>query len=212
MLCGETGGVRVEECPRRVRAVRGGEVVVDSVRVRYVWTDRPYPAYYFPREDVRLDLLKDDEWREDPGGLGFASVKWSAMDHWLEEDEEVYVHPRDPHTRVDILASSRTVRVDINGVTVAETDQPRILFETGLAPRYYLPLTAVRFDLLRPSSHTTRCPYKGTAEYWSVEVDGQLTENVVWTYPTPLPECQKVAGLVCFYQERTDLYIDGVKQ
>ena len=123
------------------------------------------------------------------------SVKWPAMDHWFEEDEEVYVHARDPQTRVDILASSRTVRVEIDGVTVAESDQPRILFETGLAPRYYLPLTAVRLDLLEPSSHTTQCPYKGTATYWSV-ASRTAREDMVWTYRSPLPESQKIAGLV----------------
>ena len=200
--------MRVEECLKRVRAVRAGEVVVDSVAARYVWVDRPYPTFYFPKDDVRLDLLKDDEWRLDPDGLGFVSVKWTAMDHWFEEDEEVYVHARSPYARVDILASSREVRVEIDGVTVAETDQPRILFETGLQPRYYLPLTAVRLDLMQPSSLTTQCPYKGTANYWSVGPH----EDVAWTYRTPLPESQKIAGLVCFYQERTDLFVNGVKE
>jgi uncharacterized protein (DUF427 family) len=201
--------VRVEQCSKRIRAVRGGEVVVDSQQARYVWLDRPYPAYYFPRDDVRIDALAGDEWREDPDGLGFVTVKWSAMDHWFEEDDVVHgPHARDPHVRVDILTSSRHVRVELDGVTVAETDQPRILFETGLPPRYYLPLSSVRLDALRPSEHTTQCPYKGTAHYWSI--GGH--ENVVWTYRTPLPECEKIAGLVCFYQERADLYIDGVKR
>ena len=202
--------MRTEPCPKRIRATRGGDVIVDSIDTQYVWSDRPFPAYTFPRNDVRLDLLGENEWRQGPHGL--VSVTWAAMDHWFEEDEEVIVHPRDPHTRVDILASSRTIRVDIFGVIVAETDQPRILFETGLPPRYYLPLTSVRMDLLRPSSLLTQCPYKGTASYWSVEVDGKLAENVVWTYPSPLPESQKIAGLVCFYNDRVDLYVDGVKQ
>ena len=94
---------------------------------------------------------------------------WEAMTEWLEEDEPVYTHPRDPYTRVDILASSRHVRVEVDGVTVADSRQPRILFETGLPPRYYLPLTDVRMDLLRPSATQTHCPYKGTASYWSVD-------------------------------------------
>ncbi|HZN15648.1 MAG TPA: DUF427 domain-containing protein [Acidimicrobiales bacterium] len=202
--------MRTEECRKRIRGVRGGAVVVDSTRTLYGWNDRPYPAYYFPRDDVRLDLLADDQWRETPEGL--VNIRWSAMDHWFEEDEEVIVHPRDPHTRVDILASSRRVRVDIDGVTVAESDQPRILFETGLPPRYYLPLTALRMDLLRPSTSHTQCPYKGTASYWSVEVNGRLHEDIAWTYPTPLPESQKIAGLVCFYNHRVDLLIDGVRE
>lgn len=199
------GELRMEDCHKRVRALRGGDVIVDSLRTKYVWRDRPYPAYYFPRDDVRLDLLEDDEWRDGPEGL--VSVRWPSMDHWLEEDEEVIVHPRDPHTRVDILASSRTVRVEIDGEVVAETDQPRLLFETGLPVRYYLPLPSVRHDLLRPSSLTTQCPYKGTASYWSVEVDGMLHEDIAWTYTSPLPESQKIAGLVAFYNDRVDLSV-----
>ena len=77
-----------------------------------------------------------------------------------------------------------------------------------MRPRYYLPLTAVRLDLLRPSTHTTMCPYKGTASYWSVEAAGELFENIVWTYKSPLPESQKIAGLVCFYDERVDFTVD----
>jgi len=139
------------------------------------------------------------------------------MSEWLEEDEPVYVHPRSPYTRIDILASSRLVRVDLDGVTVAESSQPRILFETGLPPRYYLPLPELRMDLLRPSDRSTQCPYKGTASYWSVDtkpaaVGGRLHQDVVWIYRTPLPESQKIAGLAAFYNERVDLYLDGVEQ
>jgi uncharacterized protein (DUF427 family) len=143
---------------------------------------------------------------------GLVRFEWSAMDEWLEEDEPVYTHPRDPYSRVDILASSRHVRVVVDGVTLAESHQPRILFETGLPPRYYLPLTDVRLDLLRPSDRQTHCPYKGTADYWSVDVGGTVREDIVWIYRTPLPESQKVAGLACFYNEKVDLYIDGELQ
>ena len=132
------------------------------------------------------------------------------MDEWLEEDEPIYTHPRDPYSRVDILASSRRVRVELDGVTLAESHSPRILFETGLPPRYYLPLPDLRRDLLRPSTKQTHCPYKGTAGYWSVEVNGTLYEDLVWIYRTPLPESQKIAGLACFYNERVDVFVDGV--
>jgi uncharacterized protein (DUF427 family) len=139
-------------------------------------------------------------------------LEWDAMTEWLEEDEPVYVHPRDPYRRVDILASSRHVRVELDGVVLAESRAPRILFETGLPPRYYLPLADLRRELLRPSDTRTRCPYKGTAGYWSVEVNGRRHEDLVWIYRTPLPESQKVAGLACFYNEQVDLYVDGVLQ
>jgi len=136
-------------------------------------------------------------------------LDWAAMSEWFEEDEPVYTHPRDPYTRVDILASSRHVRVEVDGVTVAESQQPRILFETGLPPRYYLPLTDVRMDLLRPSATESHCPYKGTAAYWSVDSSQQVHDDIVWIYRTPLPESQKIAGLACFYDEKVDVYLDG---
>jgi uncharacterized protein (DUF427 family) len=137
---------------------------------------------------------------------------WNAMSEWLEEDEPVYTHPRDPHTRVDILASSRHVRVEIDGVTVADSHSPHILFETGLPPRYYLPLTDIRTDLLRKSDSQSHCPYKGTASYWSVDTGTSRHEDIVWIYRTPLPESQKVAGLAAFYDEKVDVFVDGVHQ
>jgi len=103
-------------------------------------------------------------------------------------------------------------RIEIDGVTVAESDRPHILFETGLPPRYYLPLTDVRMDLLRPSSTQSHCPYKGTASYWSLDTGEAVHEDIVWIYRTPLPESQKIAGLACFYNEKVDLYVDGELQ
>jgi len=143
---------------------------------------------------------------------GTVRLDWAAMDEWLEEDEPVYTHPRDPFTRVDILASSRRVRIEVDGVTVADSPRPHVLFETGLIPRWYLPLSDVRTDLLRPSDTATHCPYKGTAGYFDVEIDGQRHEDLVWLYRQPLPESQKVAGLVCFYDERVDLFVDEVRR
>jgi uncharacterized protein (DUF427 family) len=134
------------------------------------------------------------------------------MDHWFEEDEEVFVHARDPYIRIDIVRSSRRVRVEIDGVTVADTTSGCFLFETGLPTRYYFPKTDLRFDLLTPTSRQTSCPYKGVARYWSVEVDGKRHEDIVWGYDHPLPESQKIAGLVSFYNERVDIYVDDVLQ
>jgi uncharacterized protein (DUF427 family) len=138
-------------------------------------------------------------------------LEWGAMDSWFEEDEEVFTHPRDPYTRVDILASSRHLRVALDGVTLAESPSPRLLFETGLPVRYYVPKTHVRMDLLEPSETVTHCPYKGQAQAWSVRVGGKLHENLAWSYPTPLPESQKIAGLIAFYNEKIDLEVDGVR-
>jgi uncharacterized protein (DUF427 family) len=143
---------------------------------------------------------------------GLIRLDWNAMDAWFEEDEEVFVHPRNPYTRIDALASSRHVEVIINGVTVADSTHPTVLFETGLPPRYYLPKVDVRLDLLRESPRTSACPYKGFARYWSVDAGTGIAEDVVWSYPTPLPESEPVAGLVCFYNEKVDLRVDGELQ
>jgi uncharacterized protein (DUF427 family) len=138
--------------------------------------------------------------------------EWDAMDAWFEEDEQVFTHPRDPYTRVDTLASSRHVRVEVDGVTVAESSKPTLLFETGLPVRYYLPRTHVRTDLLTATDSVSHCPYKGQAEWGSVRAGDRVHEDLAWSYRTPLPESQKIAGLVAFYNEKVDLYVDGVLQ
>lgn len=139
-------------------------------------------------------------------------LEWDAMDAWFEEDEQVFTHPRDPYTRVDILPSSRHVRIDVGGVTIAESDKPTLLFETGLPARYYVPKTHVRMDLLTPTDTESHCPYKGQAEWWSVRVGDTVYPDLAWSYRTPLPESEKIAGLVSFYNEKVDLYVDGVRQ
>jgi uncharacterized protein (DUF427 family) len=164
----------------------GGKEAVDAAR-RYV--DSPIPEL---RDLIRLD--------------------WDAMDGWFEEDEEVYTHPRDPYTRVDILASSRRVRVEVDGVVLAESTGARVLFETGLPPRWYLPKTDLRMDLLVPTDTATHCPYKGQAQYWSVRLGDRLVADLAWSYRTTLPESQKIAGLVAFYNEEVDLFLDGQLQ
>ncbi|MGH9023908.1 MAG: DUF427 domain-containing protein [Acidimicrobiia bacterium] len=140
---------------------------------------------------------------------------WKAMDAWFEEDDEALIHPRDPYHRVDILASSRHVEVTVNGVKVADSRQPLALFETGLRTRWYLPLVDVRMDLLRPSTTSSGCPYKGVASYWSLEAGGELFEDLVWSYRTPILESIKLTGRACFWPEKSDtveLLVDGIRQ
>jgi uncharacterized protein (DUF427 family) len=139
-------------------------------------------------------------------------LEWEAMDAWFEEDEQVFTHARDPYTRIDILPSSRHVRVEVNGVTIAETAKPTLLFETGLPTRYYLPKTHVRMDRMRPSETISHCPYKGEAEYWSLRVGDEHRQDVAWSYRSPFPESQKIAGLLSFYEEKVDLFVDEVRQ
>jgi uncharacterized protein (DUF427 family) len=140
---------------------------------------------------------------------GLVAFHWNAMDAWFEEDEEVFVHARDPYTRIDALPSSRHIEVKINGVTVADSIRPTLLFETGLPTRYYLPLTDVRMDLLRDSDTATFCPYKGEASYYSVDVEGELVKDIVWYYKYPVEESSRIAGMVSFYNEKVDIYVDG---
>ena len=206
--------MRTEDGAKRVRVVRDGVVVADTLRPKLVWEVPYYPMYWIAEVDARLDGVPDNLVRHGGEGdeaalAGYVRLDWNGMDHWFEEDEEIFVHPRDPYSRVDILGSSRHVVVRIGGVVVGESRQPRLLFETGLPTRYYLPLVDLRLDLLRPSDTVTRCPYKGTAAYWSVEVDGKLHTDVAWTYRSPLAESQKIAGLVAFYDDRVDLTVDG---
>lgn len=159
----------------------------------------PAAAWTFPESDI--EELRDA-----------VRFDWNAMDSWFEEDEEVTIHARDPYTRLDALASSRHIQVAINGFTVADSTNSRILFETNMPTRYYLPKTDVRMDLIRKTESQTHCPYKGSADTLSIEVDGTLVENVAWSYSKPLAESQPIVGLVAFLNEKVDLYVDGVLQ
>ena len=206
--------MRTEDGAKRIRAFLGGRVVADTRRPKLAWERPGYPAYWLPEADVDLAAVPESALRRPPEGTagalaGHVHLEWKAMDSWFEEDEEVYVHPRSPYTRVDILASSRHVVVRAGGDVLAESRRPTLLFETGLPIRYYLPPTDVRLDRLLPSATTSQCPYKGTATYWSADSGGQTFPDLAWTYRTPLPESIKIAGLICFYQEKVDMLVDG---
>ncbi|MFE9021230.1 DUF427 domain-containing protein [Streptomyces sp. NPDC007808] len=136
--------------------------------------------------------------------------RWgSGLDHWYEEEEEIFVHPRDPHKRVDAMPSSRHVRVEIGGTVVGDSHRPVLLFETGLPTRYYLPPEDVRLDLFEPTDHRTGCPYKGRARYWTWRGAGEVPRNIAWSYAEPLPAVAPVKGLVAFYNEAVDITVDG---
>jgi uncharacterized protein (DUF427 family) len=229
----------VEPTQRRIRVRRGDEVVADSGRalllVRYDATG--LPTYFLPLDDLTPGVLSNPSedgvrrwdvtvagetvpgaaWAyADPSGplaplAEHISFSWSRLS-WFEEDEQVFVHARDPYKRVDTLWSSRHVQVFVAGELVADSRTPLLVFETHLPTRYYLPRGDVRTEFLEPSNTVTACPYKGSARYWSIMVDGQLHPDLVWGYPDPIPENPKLEGLVCFYNEHVDLVIDGVAQ
>ena len=140
-------------------------------------------------------------------------LDWDAIDEWFEEDEPIYTHPRDPYSRVDILVSSRHIQVSIGGVEVADSVRPHLLFETGLPVRYYLPMTDVRMDLLEPSADDLALPLQGHRHVLvagGTARSGPHVPDIAWAYRTPLPESQKIIGLICFYNERVDIRVDGV--
>jgi uncharacterized protein (DUF427 family) len=231
----------VQPVPRRVRAFLAGQPVVDTTNARYVWENTSYPQYYIPLADVAADALVDEgqaietsrgdarRYGVRVGGVDRPSAatvltaakveglddtvrfSWSAFDAWLEEDEQVFVHPRNPYTRVDALRSSRRLRVESKGVVLAETTSPVLCFETGLPTRYYFDRTDVDFTHLVPSDTQTECPYKGTTSgYWSANVELRIHPDIAWTYDFPTRELLPIAGLIAFYNEKIDLFLDGV--
>lgn len=234
--------MRVEQGQFRIRALLGGAPVLDTTHPLLVWEKPYYPQYYIPREDVLAELFPTGEARADdqlgvavtydvvstagkaeggawqyPSGAeslrGLVRFDWDSMDSWFAEDEEIFTHPRDPYTRVDILPSSRTVRVELDGVVIAESRKALLLAETGLPMRWYLPKTDVRMDALRPTDKSTHCPYKGQAEYWTISVGGPELRDAVWSYRTPLPESERIAGHLSFWPERSErlaVFVAGV--
>jgi uncharacterized protein (DUF427 family) len=128
---------------------------------------------------------------------------------WFEEAIEVFGHPRDPRHRVDALPSDRHVLIEVDGEVFADTTRPVALFETGLPIRWYLSREDVLTEALVPSGLVTRCPYKGTATFFGLRAGGRLHDDLVWSYPDPLPECSAIRGRVCFFNEHVDLIVDG---
>jgi uncharacterized protein (DUF427 family) len=149
----------------------------------------------------------------DPDLEGYVELDFDAFDQWLEEDEPIVSHPRDPFHRIDVRRSSRSVVVERDGTVLAESTRPRLLFETNLPVRTYLPREDVHLDRLVPSASRTACAYKGrTSSYWAVEREGRRPLDVAWSYEHPLPDAVEIAGLVAFFDERVDVVVDGERK
>ena len=143
---------------------------------------------------------------------GHAAFYWGKLDEWFVEDEQVLGHPRDPYHRIDTYRTSRPIRVSVDGEAIAESTRAIALFESGLPARFYLPAEDVRMDRLEPSEKKSRCAYKGVASYWHVRVGDTLHEDLAWTYAEPNDDVRAIRGLICFFNERMDLEVDGQAQ
>jgi uncharacterized protein (DUF427 family) len=222
-----------------MRAVLGGETVLDTRRAKLLHASGAFPTHWFPLDDVRGDLLVpagrsvnaepaerfdvrvgdrlaagavqivSADSPRDPPLTGYATVDFGAMDRWFEEDEPIYAHPRDPYHRVDVRASSQRVVVSHNSVVVAESLRPKLLFETGNPIRYYLPFDDVHLEFLVRSGTVSECPYKGDGQHWHVHLSGGRIDDAAWSLPHPLPEGYAAAEHVCFYPSKVDVRVDG---
>jgi uncharacterized protein (DUF427 family) len=232
----------LEPTPKRIRVEVGGEVIADSRRALMLHEGGQQPMYYFPPEDVRADVLESSDrhthcpkkgdasyYTIRAGGETVEAGAWyypdplpgtppiknliafyfNRMGRWLEEGEEIGVHPRDPYHRIDVLACDRHIKISLNGELLAETDRALALFESNLPTRWYLPVEDVRAEL-GPSDTVTHCPYKGAASYHTIELDGG--KDLVWYYEEPLAEVGRIKGLVCFFNEKVDIELDGEPQ
>jgi uncharacterized protein (DUF427 family) len=231
-----------EDYPHRIRALLGGETVIDTTAGKLLYESSLPPQLYVPQADVRADLIeptghtthcpfKGDAsyWTVRAGGktsenalwgypepiesaawlLGYVAAYRDRFDTWYDEDDELpHGMIRDPYHRVEVRDASARVTVRANGETIAVSERPKLLFETGLPPRAYLPLDDVRRESLVESEKTSFCPYKGTATYWSVRAgDGELAD-VAWTYSEPFTESAATAGLVSFLGDGVEVEID----
>jgi uncharacterized protein (DUF427 family) len=228
--------------PRRIRGIVAGRTVFDTRRARYVWDSVKYPQYYVPLSDVDPAALREEgrvqklrrgtaemfglaagkETRRgaarvftnatDPELANHVRFDWDGLDAWFEEDEQIFVHPRNPYTRVDALRSSAHVGVVFHGAVLAESAATVMVFETGLPTRYYFDRTSVDFTRLTPTATQTACPYKGrTSDYWTATVDGVIEPDIAWSYLFPTAALLSIAGLVAFYNDRTEITVDGVR-
>lgn len=196
--------VYVEPFRRRVTAARDGATVVDSERVALVHRPGHAPAYAFPAADVRAGVPAHATAELD----GYVEVPWDAVDGWYEEGTQVFLHVRNPFHRVDCLRTDRRLHVEVGGVTLVDTRDTVVLYETSLEPKLYVDRSHVRGAELVPSATTTYCPYKGTTTYWCATVGESRVDDIAWSYEDPLPESVAIRGLLSFEPDRVTLTHD----
>jgi len=234
----------IENPQKRVRVLFGGQWIADTKKPKLVWeanspayffVSTEIPSKYLRRSESAAPGQRKDEhqitfdvvagqkaakgaavqYGDGAGDLaGLTKITFGAMDGWFEEEDQIFAGPKNPYHRVDVLQSSRHVRIEVEGIEVANSHKPRLLYETGLPVRTYIPKTDCRLDLLEPSDLTSQCPYKGVASYYSVRLPktNRLVKDVVWWYRTPQTECSEIKGYAAFWDEKVDVWVDGEKQ
>ncbi|SBS76353.1 conserved hypothetical protein [uncultured Mycobacterium sp.] len=188
--------VYVEPHPRRVQAVRDGQLVIDTENALMVHRAGAPLSYVFPVGETAHLPTEPEE-----AAPGYVRVPWGAVDSWLEEGRTLVHYPPNPYHRVDCRPTRRRLRVEVAGGVLVDTDDTMIVFETALAPRLYVAPEHVRTDLLRPTATSSYCNYKGYASYWAA---GDV-EDVAWSYGDPLPETRPITGYFSFDPERADV-------
>lgn len=197
--------------PQRIRAVFAKRTVVDSTGAKLLHETKGDARYWTLRVGERA--APDAVWAYErplepaPFLAGHMALYWEAVDEWFAEDEQLFGHPRDPYSRIDVYRTTRRVRVHVAGEVVADSVRARALFETGLPTRWYLPPEDVRLELLEPSPTRTRCAYKGSASYWHVRAGGELHEDLAWSYPAPQHDAEPVRDLIAFLNERAEIEV-----
>jgi len=214
------GAAYAEPYPRRVRALLGGRALLDTDKAWMVHGPGFGAELRFPRDEVDASglastALTEFEQAGDPVSRalsGFVKLDFTTADRWFVEDEPVYAEVREPYHRVEVLSSHRHVTVELDGRLLADTHRPKLLFETGLPVRHYIPWSKVRLDLLELSDTLSECPYKGDGQHWNLVEDGTVVApDVAWSLPHPLPEAVPAAEHVCFYSDKVVVTVDGVR-
>lgn len=232
----------IEPIGKRLRVVLGEQTVADTTHALLLSESGHQPVYYFPRADIRSEVLEPSDrhtrcpkkgeasyhtlraggrveeaaaWYYPDPLAGAEAIKdhvafyFPRMDHWFEEDTEIFGHAKDIYHRIDVYPSSRHVRVSLGGEPLAESTRAMVLYESNLPPRWYLPREDISAKLVE-SDTTTVCGYKGWASYYSVELpSGEVVKDLVWYYPEPFHDGTEVKDLLCFLNEKVDLEVDG---
>jgi uncharacterized protein (DUF427 family) len=198
----EAASFLVEERP--ISLAEGGPPVLDP-STGFGFHTTPGAELMLRSGEVSGAAFKPD----DPALASMVILDFDAFE-WIEEDEPIFGHPRDPFSRIDLRQSSRHIEIEVAGTVVADSNRPLALFEFVLPSRYYLPKADVLVPL-EPSTTATVCAYKGRATHWSAPELGDAGRDIAWSYESPPPELVQITGLVCFYQERVDMIIDGVR-